>query len=214
MSYIASSARARLGAYFFALAPLFLGAAGCRGPSADACLEAVSPLLQSLAGVAQAHSACVEDADCAAHHVDLPCADICPVAARADAAAALAAEVEAQRAQCPDCAVESLCIVQQPYCNAGACDLCAQPARVRDGAQPDDLCWAPPQAWCSGDLGAEPVRGCRADGSLCCTFVAGCVPCAWTDCDASPQGPGCLGGANPTGACPEIPLGTFCLDDF
>lgn len=68
---------------------------------------------------------------------------------------------------------------------------CQKTGTYGDGLHGDDTCWAPPAYYCSAGASTVIVKGCSADGTLCCSFESSCIPCGWTSCFEHPEGPGC-----------------------
>jgi hypothetical protein len=46
----------------------------------------------------------------------------------------------------------------------------------------DDVCWAPPQHYCSGGAGQAFTWACSPDGAKCCYRPNTCQPCGWKEC--------------------------------
>lgn len=75
--------------------------------------------------------------------------------------------------------------------------------RVRgDNKSPGDMCWNPPNHYCSSPWEAQLMWfGCKPDFSVCCNFYTQCRQCDWKKCPALQPGDPAPGGA--LAGCPD-----------
>ncbi len=73
---------------------------------------------------------------------------------------------------------------------------CEKPKRKGDSSADGGTCWNPPTAWCPGLQNAVITFACSSDGTQCCEFADGCIPCGWNDCGQAKNAAasGCGGG--------------------